>query len=353
MGEKKVELAQRVAACKAKGQIFWVNLKASDAYSPPLLERLDGLCRKYGTTVEVRFFGDCFDAANLRYLPSVQNLTLDCLNEIRNEDEMAALPHLRRLSFQVRELNRPEFLSTLNLSHLEVLRLMGTPRPNLNLKPLAKAHRLHKLTVESHRRGIESLVELPKLEHLTLWGQPRSQSLAFVSALPALRGLSLGFGGRETLDDLQSQTLESLSVARVNGLRDLGPIRRYPRLTGLSVADQIRLSSINLTGTSMQYLSVANCRNLTEIAGLEQCSGLVRFNALFPLGLPWDELRDRRWPASLRVLSLWSPNMKWNKSARALHDARGYQESVKESPQSAPDTDFVGDGIYTAADLAS
>src|SRR5882724_714313 len=147
---------QKIAESAARGWTSTVQFWRPD-YHPALLLRIDELCQKYGVRVQVRFYNhikEVFDAAILRHLPSVQNLAVDCLEHVKNEDQIATLSHLRRLSFQVASFNRPEFLSTLNLANLEVLTLMGTHKANLNLKPVSKAPLLRKLTVEGHRRSI-------------------------------------------------------------------------------------------------------------------------------------------------------------------------------------------------------
>ena len=326
---------RKIARSAAKGQISSIQFWQPN-YQPPLLERIDGLCRKYGVHVQVRFYHhlkEGFDAAILRYLPSVQNLAVDCLEHIENEDQMATLAHLRRLSFQVQGLDRPEFLSALNLTDVEVLTLPATRKANLDLEPVSRARRLRKLTVEGHRRGIESLSEAPRLEELILWAQPKSRSLAFLGNVPALRILKIIRGGRETLDDVRHGTLEFLNITWVNGLRDLGPIRRFPKLQGLIVSDQIRVQSIDLTGAPIKFLALDDCKNLAKVLGLGDSAQLEHFTAIRS-ALLLDELRDRRWPASLRVLRLWSSNMKWNKATRLKLDTLGYQEAGERWPQS-------------------
>jgi hypothetical protein len=331
---------QKLAESAAQGWTSTVQFWKPD-YHPALLLRIDELCQKYGVRVKVRFFNhikEVFDASILSQLPSVQNLAVDCMEHIKNEDQIAALSHLRRLSFQVTGLDRPEFLSRLNLANLEALTLMGTYKANLNLKPVSKAPHLRKLTVEGHRRNIESLSEAPRLEQLALWAQPRSQSLAFLTHVPTLRALGIIRGGRETLD-LTHDGLEYLNVTWVNGMHDLGPIRRFPKLKGLVVSDQIRLPSIDLTGVSIKSLALNNCKNLTHLIGLGDATQLEQFTAI-KTALPLNELRDRSWPPSLRVLRLWSSSMKWNKATRATLEARGYQEVGERWFQSDLD-DFI------------
>lgn len=318
---------QRIAESAAKGQTSRIQFSEA-SYSPALLEQIDGLCNLYGHRVKVRFFGHrktVFDAEILRYLPSVQNLAIDCMDSIENEDRIAKLEHLRRFSFQVQNLDRPQFLSALNTDSLEALTLMGTRKNGLDLTALGGAHRLRKLTLEGHRKGIEHLTGARLLEQLTLWGQPKAQSLAFVSDLAALRFLGIIRGGRETLDDLRHDTLRFLKITWVNGLRDLGPIQRFKKLDGLLVSDQIRLGSIDLTGSSIKLLGLDNCKLLKELVGMDYLVELEQFSAV-RTALLLDWLRDRTWPTSLHVLRLLSSNRKWNDATRVKLARLGYEE---------------------------
>jgi hypothetical protein len=247
------------------------------------------------------------------------------MDDIQNEGQFAKLEHLRRLSFQVQNFDHPRFLSTLNTDNLEVLQLMDTRKNNLDLSVLARAHRLRKLTLGGHRKGIERLTGALFLEQLILWGQPKAQSLAFIGDLEALRYLRIVRGGRETLDDLRHDTLQCLIVTWVNGLRNLGPIRRFKRLEGLGVHDQIRLSSIDLTGASIKLIGLDNCKSLRELVGIEDLDELEQFTAV-RTGLPLDQLRNRTWPKSLRVLRLWSSSKKWNEATRTKLLRLGYEE---------------------------
>jgi hypothetical protein len=318
---------ERIAHSAASGRLsqiqFW-----EPSYTPALLEQVDELCREYGHLLQVRFWNhrkSVFDAGILRHIPSVQNLAVDCMDDIQNEGQIAKLQHLRRLSFQVQSFDHPQFLSTLNIDNLEVLQLMDTRKSNLDLSALARAHRLRKLTLGSHRKGIERLTGAVLLEQLILWGQPKALSLAFIADLEALRFLRIVRGGRETLDDVKHDTLRFLIVTWVNGLLNLGPLRRFKKLDGLGVHDQIRLSSIDLTGASIRLIGLDNCKSLKELVGIEDLGELEQFTAV-KTGLPLDQLRDRTWPKSLRVLRLWSSSQKWNEATRAKLARLGYED---------------------------
>jgi protein phosphatase 1 regulatory subunit 7 len=313
-----------IASNAAKGLTSCIQFWQPN-YDRTRLARIEALCQTHGPKLQVRFYhhpGAPFDAATLRHIPSVQNLAIDCLDDIVNED-----------------LNRPSFLAALPVNNLEVLTLMGTRKNNLDLTPLAQAASLRKLTIESHRRGIEALAAAPRLEELALWGIPRSQPLDFIAHIKPLLALSLIRGGRETLHDLTHDSLKFLHLTWINGLRDLGPIGRFPSLKGLAVSDQLRLDSLDLTGANLQFLALYNCKNLVQLTGLDNLQRIEQFTAT-QTALPLDPLRDRTWPASLRVLRLWSTSMKWNRATEAHLTALGYQQSAGPWYQSGLDETF-------------
>lgn len=100
---------ERIAQTAASGLISQIQFQEPN-YTPALLEQIDGLCREYGGLLEVRFWGhmkSVFDAGILRHIPSIQNLAVDCMDDIRNEGQFAKLEHLRRLSFQVQNFDYP------------------------------------------------------------------------------------------------------------------------------------------------------------------------------------------------------------------------------------------------------
>lgn len=308
-------------------QIFF--FRPTDSASTQHLEQINQLCQRHGARLEVRFYGyygTVFDAQVLRHLPAVQNLTINSLERIVNEDYIAALGQLKRFWFEVQSFDRPDFLSRMNLAHLERLQLMATAKSNLDLGPLAGARRLRELVVDKHQRNIECLGDLPLLEQLTLWSQSKKVSLEFVAKLRALRSLEFVMGGRDTLSDLSSNSLEYLTVWHVLGLRDIGSISRFRRLKGLAVQEQARLSTVDLKGASLTYLSVVECKSLSEIEGLDEQKALEFFSAV-KTELPMDALRDRTWPESLRGLHLWSKKKKWNEETRARLDALGYERT--------------------------
>lgn len=166
------------------------------------------------------------------------------------------------------------------------------------------------------------------LGQLTLSSMPSAQSLAFIANVKPLCVLRIYLGGRENLNDLSHDALEFLEVVRVRGLSDLGPLRRFSSLAGLSVRDQIKLGGIDLQGASLKFLALYNCKSLTEVSGLDAQDALIELT-VSGTALHLDDFPDCQWPPSLRTLRLFSKSKRWNEAMKARLDAKGYNNETQ------------------------
>lgn len=300
------------------------------AYAPDLLASLNAICAQAPDALQIRFYGHYgsgFDAANLRHLPAVKNLTLDCLTRINNEDTVAQLPHLRRFGFGVFEYSRPDFLSRLDLTALTALSLGETRRRDFDLKPLATAKALTELRLQGHSLGMAAIAALPALQDLHLGSIAAKQTLEMIGSIANLRKLTLLLGGRSNLDEMSSKTLEHLDILRVKGLASLGNLARFPALRALRVEDQLQMASLDLTPAHLERLQIYNCKTLRELAGLDLQIGLQTL-FISQTALDMDALRDRAWPASLQRIRLMTSRQKWNTATAALFASKGLSEQA-------------------------
>lgn len=314
-----------IAAAAASRAWLVVQFSAPGAYSERLLRDLNEACRMADARLQVRFFGHYrshFDAAVLRHLPEVRNLAVDCLARIANEDEIGKLPKLERLSLGVFELDRPDFLNSLDLARLTRLSLSETRKRNIDLAPLAGCRALEELLVNGHAKGIAAIAGLPALRKLTLSAFAKRNGLDFVAGIPALADLTLILGGRPALDDLASATLETLQILRVRGVETLGDLARLPALTALRIEDQLQIAELDLGGANLERLWLYNCKNLAALHGLDRQQRLREFFAS-RVALDMDGLRDRQWPASATSVQLFTGKKTWNDAAEAALAARG------------------------------
>lgn len=316
-----VEIAE---AAKTRDRLI-IQFSYPDAYSPRLLQELNDACRLAGDRIQARFYGHYgtrFDAAVLRNLPEVQNLAVDCLSNIENEDEIGQLPKLQSLSVGVFELDRPDFLQSLQLGQLTRLTVSETRKRNIDLAPLSQCRSLVDLFIHGHAKGIARIADLPALRKLTISAFAKSNGLDFVSAIPSLAQLTLTLGGRPNLDDLASATVEMLQILRVRGLETLGDLSRFPALTALRMEDQLQITDLDLSGADLERLWLDNCKNLSSLHGLERQARLQEFSAS-RVALDMDALRDRVWPASATSVRLFAKSKKWNDAARSQLADRG------------------------------
>ena len=316
-----------IEAIIASGQAPTIQF-SGPGYSPELLHSVNHLCRKFGKKLEVRFFGHYgghFDASVLTHIPDVAWLSVDCLIEIVNEQEIANLASLRRLSFGVYKFDKRRFLDQLDLRRLDRIVLAENAKRNLDLSALQNARELEVLYLNGFTKNIEVLAGLPRLKQLSLGGIAKTQSLRFVGDIPDLRSLCLILGGRQSIDEIAHPSLEKLSILRVRGLEDLGSLRRFPRLRELVVEDQIKVRSIDVSGSILHKLILMNCKNLEEIHGVGDLKELIEFRAS-RTKLDLEAFLEREWPPSLEVLALYCGSQKWNASAREALNRRGYRE---------------------------
>jgi hypothetical protein len=315
-----------IEAIIASGQRPTIQF-SQPGYSPELLRSVNHLCGKFGKELEVRFFGHYgghFDASVLNHIPDVSWLSVDCL-EIVNEQEIANLAPLRRLSFGVYKFDKPRFLYQLDLRKLDSLVLSENAKRNLDLSALQNSRELETLFLNGFSKNIEVLAGLPKLKQLSLGGIAKTQSLRFVCDMSGLRSLTLILGSRQSIDEIAHPGLEELSVLRVRGLEGLGSLERFPCLRELTVEDQNKIGSINVSGSSLRKLILMNCKNLKEIEGLGGLGELVEFRTS-QTRLDLKALLEGEWPPSLEVLALYSGSQKWNDAARETLNRRGYRE---------------------------
>lgn len=297
-------------------------------YTEKMLRELDGLCHEFGERIELRFYGHYttgFDAEALGYLPHVRNLSVDCLTKISGVESLYSLAELKKLSFGVYDFDEPDLIAKLNLGHLRTLTVSETRKKNIHIAPIAAAARLERLYIVGHTHGIDAIAQLPRLNSLVLSQFPKKQKLGFIAGCQSLLELELILGGRENIDEVESTSIESLSVVRIRGLNSLGELNRFPALKHLRLEDQIQLQSFSLSGVHLERLTVANCKHLGEIDHLLTIETLQEFRAS-RTSLDLESLKTAEWPKSLRVLALYSGSSKWNQECRQLLDARGYSE---------------------------
>ncbi|MEP1229440.1 MAG: hypothetical protein ABJG88_02070 [Litorimonas sp.] len=296
--------------------------------SKALLRSINALCKVFGKKLPIRFYAhyqNDFDASVLKYLPDVQWLLVDCLQEISNPEQIFELSKLKKLSFGVYNHHTQNFLNQLDIDKLEQLTIGETKKRNFDLSSLRDGKQIRSLSVVGHEKNINVIGEMDNLESLSLHSIGKKVSLDFVSRIAKLKTLKITLGGRENINEIKHPLLRELEIIRIRGFNDLGNLSRFPHLRRLNIEDQIKILSISLQNPELNELKILNCKALNELNGLE---ALKKINHLrcYRTSLDYENLSQLNWSKSLKFLALYSGNNKRDKALRSQLDSRGFKE---------------------------
>jgi len=300
------------------------------AYDRKILKNIDSLCINFGESLEVRFYGHYnsdFDASWLEFLPNVANLSIDCMQSIRNEAALEKLENLKKLSFGIYDFEDREFLSRLKLDKVEKLVVGDNHKNCFDLSSLSKCRNLVELFISGHTKGIQSIGALPKLQVLTLGSIPKKQDLGFVNSLANLKRLTILLGGRESISEITNPNIEELEIIRVRGFGELDNIDRFKKLNILEIEDQIRLKRLDFEKSlpSLKYLRIANCKELDTIEGIERLRNIEHIR-IYKTNLDLEKFVKQSFPKTLKILAVYTGKSKIDKKLRQTLDEMGFLE---------------------------
>ncbi|MEH0167345.1 hypothetical protein [Roseateles microcysteis] len=299
-------------------------------YTSNDLKTIDELSARYGSQLEVRFYGHYnsdFDAKALLEVPSVANLSIDCLQSVLNVETLATLTHLERLSIGVHNLAAPTLLKNPNLQTVRSLSLGPTKSNNLDLSYLSGYGQLESLYLSGHTRGIDAISDLAMLKSLALWCIPKRTQFDFIGGVTNLSRLTIGLGGRDSISEVAAPKLQELEIVRVRGLSKLEGLDRFPELTALTVEDQIQLKHLDITpaNSRLKHLKLFNCKTLQSVSGLEH---LIELNEI-RLGLTAVDpahFLSTSFSSNLKICAFYTGKSREDRRIREALDARGYLE---------------------------
>jgi hypothetical protein len=298
-------------------------------YGPEILRKINNLCGELGKDLEVRFYGHKFDASNLRFLPEVSNLSIDCLFDVVNLEAIKNMANLRCLSLGIYNLADQHILNSIQLGKIEKLVIGQSLKVNIDLSPLYACENLSELNVESHTRHIDSLAKLPQLQKLKLRCIPKKQKLEFVSKIQSLKRLVIILGGRVNISEIQHPSLEELEILRVMGFDNFDSIAAFPSLRKLAIEDQIRLEQVRFSpaNKNLQSFGIFNCRTLQTLEGLDHLTDLKSIR-IGMTALDVDSVLKQHLAASLKTFAFHTGKVKQNEIIRKKLDALGYRENL-------------------------
>jgi len=236
------------------------------------------------------------------------------------------------LLFGVFESDIPKLLRYPSLARVHKLVLGTTRKNNIDLAPLRMYQRLETLFLNNHARNISTLGDLPSVQRLWLSQIAKSVSLRFVGRMEGLRFLTVSLGGRPSTEELAHPKVSHLEVLRVRGLSEID-LSAFPQLQALRIEDQLQLRSLELnTGTIIRWLSIWNCKNLSNLLGLSQASALNSLS-LGRTALEPDRILDNT-PSSLKCLIISGYGRRRNEELENRIRSKGYTPTISE-----PDTE--------------
>jgi protein phosphatase 1 regulatory subunit 7 len=269
---QSIDLDQAEAEAQAAGPPLRVQFSRSATCTQDIFARLDQCCHRFGTRIEVRFFGfynEEFDVEILRSLPSVRVLYID-VRRARRLEFLGHLDHLVELQIGVRDGDYPEILREPGIQTVRRLVLLDSRRNNIDLEPLSSFSNLTELTICGHWRHIEVLGHLTNVRRLALNQMSKSVQFSWIRSMKGLRDLTVFLGSRTNLDEISHGNLERLRFDRVRGLERVD-LARFPELAHFHMEDQLRVQSLDLVplSSSLRSITVWNCKSFERLVGIE------------------------------------------------------------------------------------
>lgn len=300
-------------------------------YSDELLVHLNKLCLEYNENFGVRFYGhfqDSFDCKVLLQLPNIKSLWVDSLLDADNLDVLTELKYLKGLSLGVFELEDTEILGMNNFPNLKELSIGATKTKAINLKYLKNCRDLNSLTICGHTKNIEVVGKLTNLEYLGLISISKVP-LGFVNKLNKLKSLHFLLGGRENLDEIEDNEIETLEIKRVRGFNSLANIMSFKKLKTLLIEDQMQLRELHFDRDipTLESIIIRNCRTFKSLTGLEYLSSLIQLR-IGRTNINFDELMKQYFPKSLDTLSFYTSKAKIDSEIKERLSKLGYKDGL-------------------------
>lgn len=157
---------------------------------------------------------------------------------------------------------------------LENLQLGEFKDKKISLDFLGDLPNLRYLSVVRQPKGLESIVQLPKLTELALTGYSVDK-LSFLNDLQGLRRLYIGFGTSKNIDTIsQLKNLEELDILWVKQLADINAISKLTSLIKLKIEDEKQITSLpDLSKNSkLKNMRLMNLSSLQDISSLTDSS---------------------------------------------------------------------------------
>ena len=296
-------------------------------YTDKILNELNNLCSVFGDNFVIRFYGhyqSSFDCKTLSKLPNAKAIYLDCLLKADNLEFLTGLKNLSRLSLGVFELTDTEIFKALNFLNLKELIIGETKTKGINLEYLKNYKDLSFLIICGHTKNLEVVGNLANLEYLGL-NSISKVSLTFINRLKKLKSLHIILGGRENINEIEENEIETLEIVRVRGFNNFNSVSNFKKLETLLIEDQAHLKELVFTkGTqTLKDLRLVNCKTLNALEGLENLSNLNKLS-IYKTDIQFDKFVNQVFPGSLKVFTFGTSKNKVDKEIRDRLIKLGY-----------------------------
>lgn len=300
-------------------------------YSDKLLAELNELCLEYDDNFSIRFYGHhqgSFDGKTLLKLPNIKALWLDCLMKVDNLEVLTELKKLRRLSLGVFELKETEIFQADNLNNLKELIIGETRTKALNLQYLENYKNLNFLIINGHTKNIDVVGKRTELEYLGL-NSISKVKLNFVNKLKRLKSLHFILGGRENLDEIEENEIETLEINRVRAFNSFKNISNFKKLKSLVIEDQIQLRDLYFDKEipTLTDFKLINCKTFRSLIGLERLSRLKQLR-IYKTDINFDKFIKQDFPKSLDILAFYTAKTKNDKEIKERLLKLGYKDRI-------------------------
>ena len=300
-----------------------------NCYTEQLLESIDALCIRHSDQLSVRFYDhrqSGFDANVLSKLPNIQQLALECWSTNQSLEIITSLEHLTNLAIGAFELDDKEMLSKLPIQNLTSLSIGPTRKRNIDLSALAACRKLKSLGIAGHSKNIDSIASLSELSKLALGSIKKQVNFTFINELKSLLSLSIAFGSRDSIEELDNPYVTDIELLRVRGLSELGPMKRFTKLANLRIENQPKITQIDFTKLNQQLgqIVIVDCKGLSELLGFSQLRHVDNI-LIVSESIDLAKLIDNNFPSKVNNATLTSRNDKMNEQIRARLHSMGIE----------------------------
>lgn len=325
--KKPTKINKNEVKNKIESNEYFVIQFDENVYTDEILSEINSLASTLNENLEIRFYGHKkgFDCKTLLKVDKLKNLTINCLEKVKNINALSQLNHLSKLNIGIELFKDTEILKFDNLKNLQELTLADTR--NINLKHLEEFNNLKKLIISGQFKNIESISEIKTLETLYLGSINKNVSLEFVNKLNQLKVLNINFGSRENINEITNENIEELELFRIRGLNTFESINHFKKLKKFTIKDQAQVSEIIFDeNQDLEFIVISNCKKLEKIEGIDKLNNLKIISLLRLPKISFDEFISLKLPKALEHINFYTESKK-DKEIKERIKELGYRTS--------------------------